>query len=111
MIQTTEYDECVVLAEYLDLRGITYSHIPNETFTNSWGVKMKNKKQGVKKGVPDYIIILKNLLIFIEMKRNHGGKTSPEQKDWIKKLNKCDSVSAYVCNGFDEAKKVIEKYR
>jgi len=104
----TEYDECVVLAEYLDKRGITYAHIPNETFTKSWGVKMRNKKQGVKRGVPDYMIIIKNLLIFIEMKRVKNSVTSKEQKEWIAKLNNCNSVQAYICNGFDEAKEDIE---
>jgi len=106
----TEYDECVVLAEYLEIKGLKYSHIPNETFTKSWGTKMKNKRQGVKRGVPDYMIIVKSVLIFIEMKRKKGGRTSKEQKEWMEALNKCDCVSAYVCEGADEAIEVINKY-
>jgi len=108
---STEYEECVVLAEYLDLKGYTYSHIAQETFTKNWGTKMKNKKQGVRKGVPDYIIIVKSKLVFIEMKRKGRSVVSLEQANWIDKLNKCNNVYAYVCKGADDAIMTIEKVK
>ena len=105
----TEYEECVVLAEYLDYKGYTYSHIPNETFTRNWGTKMKNKRQGVKRGVPDYLIIVKSKVVFIEMKRKGRSVISKEQKHWIDQLNKCDNVYAFVCKGADEAIEAVTK--
>jgi Holliday junction resolvase len=63
----------------------------------------------VKSGVPDYIIYHKNKLLFIEMKRVKGGKVSPEQEEWIFKLNTVDGVEAVVCYGFDQAKIIIDE--
>lgn len=108
----TEYDECKTLVEYLDLRQrmgtvCLYTHIPNETFTKSWAVKRKNKIMGVRKGFPDYVVIMPNGIRMIEMKRIKGGTVSPEQSDWIELLNH-NGVKAKVCYGFNEAKKFLE---
>jgi len=70
---------------------------------------MKNKMSGLRRGVPDMLIILpKGKLLFIEMKRSTGGRTSPEQIEWIKELNNCAGVTAVQANGYEEAKKIIE---
>ena len=53
----TEYQEACVLADYCRIKGYLFSHIPHETFTKSWGTKMKNKRQEENKRVPDYIIV------------------------------------------------------
>lgn len=108
----TEYEECVTLAEYLELlknqgKIICYSHIPNETFTKSWAVKVKNKKQGVHKGVPDYLIVTKDTVLFIEMKRTDKSKTSPEQVKWLSALKDKKTASG-VAKGFDEAKLILD---
>lgn len=109
--------ECKILAQYLTLLGLKFSHIPNETYTTSRTQKAKNKLMGVNKGVPDYIIFIKkekcsaneDLLVFIEMKRERGGVVSQEQKDWLANLDKVNGVRAYVCRGFTEAEEVIRK--
>lgn len=105
-----EASECYTLVEYLNLKKIKFTHIPQETFTKSWGVKMKNKRMGVKKGVPDYIICLPKILLFIEMKRVKGSSVSEEQLEWQKELSKYDNVKSFIAYGFDEAKKIIDKY-
>ena len=107
-----EYHECCTLAEYLDAlqrqgRILRYGHIPNETWTKSWSQKIRNKKQGVKKGFPDYMIIFPKELVFIEMKRAKGGVTSPEQSAWLNDLMTL-GTTAEVCHGFDAAKKLID---
>lgn len=122
----TEHQECLLLVEYLKLKRLKFTHIPNETFTKSWSQKHKNKKEGVSKGFPDYAIIIpaqifkpadtrindrvirKSVLIFIEMKRTKLSTTSPEQKEWIEALNTVENVGAFICKGFDEAKQVID---
>lgn len=111
-IISSEYDECVTLVEYLDLRQrmgtvCLYTHIPSETFTKSWAVKRKNKIMGVRKGFPDYCVITPSDVYFIEMKRSKGGVVSKEQQDWIELL-KANGIKAKVCNGFNEAKKFLE---
>ena len=104
----TEYEECVMLANYLTLKEVLFSHLAQETFTRSWGIKMKNKRMGVNPGVPDYIIITPKGLLFIEMKRSKGGKVSPEQQSWINELNVFEDVEAVVAHGFDEAVEILK---
>ena len=106
----SEHEESKLLHEYLDLLSIKHTHISNETFTTSWNQKRKNKEAGVSKGVPDYMCLIANTIVFIELKRVKGGKVSPEQKEWLEELNKCEGVYGYVAKGFDEAKKIIDKH-
>lgn len=109
-LNPTEYDECLALVHYLELRGFLFTHIPAETFTRSWGIKMKNKRMGVRSGFPDYVAIVKGRLFFIEMKRKKGSKVSPEQRQWIEELNKVPNVVAAICRGADEAIELIESH-
>jgi len=46
--------------------------------------------------------------LYIEMKFGNG-RTSKDQKEWILNLNN-QGYKAVVCNGFEEAKEVIERY-
>lgn len=113
LTQPSEYDECVLLVNHLnelkDKGKVTmYTHIPNETYTSSWNQKRKNKMMGVSSGFPDYLILTRTMLIVIEMKREKGGITSPEQKAWLKAF--CDlGMPSQVCHGFEEAKKFLSK--
>jgi len=112
----TEYDECLVLVEWLDKQKnlgnvLLFSHIPNETYTTSWKQKAKNKNSGVRRGVPDYIIVMATgYILFVEMKRISGSTTAPEQKEWIKAINLCDNCEAKICKGSSEAIKFIEEF-
>jgi len=102
-----ENEEQKLLVKYLELKGYKFSALPLDTFTKSWSVKMRNKSIGVRAGVPDLMVIKENRLIFIEMKRSNGGVLSDYQKEWIKELNKCNKVEAYVCKGYEEAIEII----
>ena len=68
--------------------------------------------QGVKPGVPDLFIPRaagRFHGLFIEMKREKGGKISQHQAEWIALLRR-EGYAAYACPGFDNAQMVIEKY-
>ena len=104
-----EEQEQQLLVEYLELKKIKFSALPLSTYTKSWKVKNRNKRIGVRAGIPDMLCIVNNRLIFIEMKKEKGGVLSDYQKSWIDELNKCEGVMAVVCKGFNEAKKVIDK--
>ena len=109
-----EEQECVKLVAYLeklkkDGQIAVFTHTANETYTKSWKQKNRNKAMGVRPGIPDYIIVTKTYVLFIEMKREKGGVVSIDQKKWISSLN--EKVSqAVVCRGFEQAKKVIGDY-
>lgn len=97
----SEYDEQIKLAEYLDMRGFLWCHVPNGGNRDAkTGAKMK--RQGVKPGVPDVLIfenptdISRNLNlqssrnIAIELKRENGSMSdlSDVQKEWLLDLEK-----------------------
>lgn len=105
-----EYDECLVFVQWLELKKLRFTHVPQETFTKSWGIKMKNKRMGVKSGIPDYIVITPKGLVFVEMKRLSGGVVSETQKEWITALNECKGVQAGVCKGASEAIAFVSKF-
>lgn len=104
-----EETEQAVVVQYCELRGIKLSAIPNSTYTPSMKQKVKNKRQGLRAGLPDLLLIINNQLIFIEMKRVKGGVVSPEQREWHIALNTA-GIPTYVCHGSDEAIELINQY-
>lgn len=102
------------VAKHLELlkksgKVLCYSHIPQETFTKSWVIKMKNKKMGVRAGVPDMLIVFPGYVLFLELKREKGGQLSEAQKEWLIALDRVgDQVVAAVAHGWKEAKEIIE---
>ena len=110
MLIPTEEVEQRMVVEYLELKGLRFTAIPNSTYTTSWKQKMKNKDMGLRAGIPDLLVIVNKSLIFIEMKRIKNSSTSHEQKLWNERLNKCRGVCAYLCFGFSQAKEVIDKH-
>ena len=105
-----EYNECCTFVDWLELKGLKFSHVPHETWTSSLGVKAKNKRLGVRKGVPDYIIITSQGLLFVEMKRQKGSKISQSQREWIKELQALDGIEARICKGAEEAIEFVTEF-
>src|ERR1700756_610025 len=72
----------------------------------------KLKRMGVSPGFPDIEIPLPSggyHGLYIEMKREKGGKLSRAQKDWLEYL-RSKNYYADVAEGFDEAKKIVLNY-
>lgn len=99
--------EATMFADYLRARGIMFGHIKNENTINNFAYIAKMKRLGVNRGVPDYIIVHKGKIIFIEMKRVKGSKVSPEQEQWIKALNDAGCY-ARICYGHIDAESFVE---
>lgn len=109
----TELQEQILVVEYLELlmmqgKIVLYGALPNNTYTKSWGQKMKQKQEGVKKGFPDLVVITSTKVLFLEMKRQRLGTVSPEQKQWLMNLKDKKTVST-VAKGFDEAKSWLDE--
>jgi phosphoribosylpyrophosphate synthetase len=127
----TEYDEAVTLSQTLDLIGIEHWHLVQENPGSKengkikWGRIARLKKQGWKKGVPDYLVFLpaerckykKAVILWIELKKPRNRKKSgefyafgsdgitiyPEQEEFISKMNKVGNVEGRICFGADDA--------
>lgn len=102
--------ECVHFVKWLELKiaegaAIRFSHLPLETHTSPIQAK-RLQRLGVRRGVPDYLLIIKGRVHFIEMKREKGGRLSPHQIAWIDALN-IAGVGAHVCEGASEAKRLV----
>lgn len=100
------------LVDWLEAQGLLFSSAAQSTYTTSWNQKRLNHATGLRKGVPDMLIVIPpersvdgtGRVIFCEMKRVKGGVVSPDQKKWIAALNAVGgTVDAFVAHGADEA--------
>lgn len=70
----------------------------------------KLKKTGLLAGVPDLIVLMPNKqIVFIEMKKQKGGKLSPVQKVVIPIIEKL-GFNVLIGYGFLDIKDKFEKY-
>lgn len=90
------------VVEWLESQGYKYTSVPNSTFTKSWKQKARNDLLGLRSGFPDLIVIANGKMCCPEMKKLKGGRTTDNQKGWIKALTEA-GIPAKVCNGADEA--------
>lgn len=109
----TEAEEQEELFAWCLAQGIEMVHIPNERKCTAY-VAGQLLRQGMRKGFPDnFIPIARGGFhgLFIELKRAKKSlsKKSPEQREWVKKLNAA-GYKAVFCYGAEEAKKVISEY-
>jgi hypothetical protein len=98
----TEAEEGEVFVAWLRVNGIKFSHIPNETGHTQEAMRraVRMKRQGTSKGFPDYVIALPHVgMAFVELKRERGSRTSPEQLEWVDIINTTPGAQAEVCAG------------
>lgn len=107
----TEYQECQVFHRYLELKRIKHTHIGNESQLGGRAGVIRGarlKAIGQSRGFPDYLLVVNTQLVAIEMKRQEGGHTSPEQKQWLEALTDC-GVKCFVCRGAESAIETVER--
>ena len=85
--------------------------IPNGGSRNT--IEAHNLKlTGVRAGVPDLFLPVARKGkhgLYIEMKRQKGGRLSEYQKEWLEKLS-AQGYETAVCHGLEEAIKTVEEY-
>ena len=125
----SEHYEQVILFRWAQIERMS-SHFPKIIIGNeqvsvldflhaipNGGVRNKKtaadlKLEGVKSGVPDISFpypTSRHHGLYIEMKRQKGGKVSESQKTWLEYLNKVGYL-AVVCKGEEQARYTIIKY-
>ena len=110
-----ESEEGKVFAQWLKVQRdmgnvIEYSKLQQDTWAKNFKIVGKARAEGVRPGVPDYLVVLKCGVFFIELKAKDGGQISNDQARWIFVLNERRGVDALVCKGADEAIAYIQKY-
>lgn len=103
----SEYLEGRVFCSWLRSRGLRFSHIANES--SSSREALAKKRRGMAKGVPDYVIVLPTVVLWVELKRAKGGRVSSEQREWCEALTVA-GTPAKVCRGAAEAQMFVEEY-
>lgn len=86
-------------------------HIPNGGARRQ-SEAARFKAEGVKAGVPDLFLPVARGSwhgLFIEMKREKGGRLSTEQRIWLDAL-RGQGYAAYVAYGWKDAATLIESY-
>ena len=113
----TEGEEQATLFSWAAMKSVKHPelrllfHIPNGGKRGKVEAA-RFKAEGVKPGVPDLFLPVARggrHGLFIEMKRQKGGRLSPDQRAWLDAL-RAQGYAAYVAYGWKDAAALIEKY-
>ena len=114
---STEADEQILLMQWAAYNRGKYPelgmlhHIPNGGSRNRIEAA-RLKAQGVCPGVPDLCLPVARggfHGLYIELKRQRGGRLSGDQRAWLEALNR-NGYRAVRCDGWEEATQVIAQY-
>lgn len=98
----SEYELQCKAARILDALGVVWLHTPNEGKRHpATGARLK--RAGLKKGVPDILILDRQIAIELKYGKN---KLTPHQKHWLERLRNC-GWTAVVCRSVDEVIETI----
>jgi hypothetical protein len=107
----TEDQDQAALARWMTLQRIKFFAIPNGG-SRHIAEAVKLKRCGVQRGIPDLCIPIPSGSyhgLFLELKRERGGKVSFEQVEWLRFLRE-QGYYAEIAYGFEEAKKIVTEY-
>lgn len=112
LLVPTEEQEQATLADWLNLHGLLWLHIPNEGLHHV-AYRRKQARLGLRAGAPDILIFdpppahPSSPGVAIELKRVKGGRVRPQQLAWLEELRD-RGWFARVCYGAGEAIEWLE---
>ena len=113
----TEAQEQITLMNWAALQSGKYPelkllyHVPNGS-SRSKAEAGRLRAEGVKAGVPDLCLPVprgKYHGLYIELKRQRGGRASDNQVEWLDALSK-QGYQVALCRGWETAAEMILKY-
>lgn len=109
----TEAEEGKILVAYLRVKGLKFTHVPNETGHSPEAKRraIRMKQQGTSKGFPDYIVLIptRHALVAVELKRKRGSSVTPEQREWVAAFSAINGCEGIIAKGADDAIQFIEQ--
>lgn len=111
IVYPKEDAEQIRLAIWLTQQGIRFTASANGA-KRSLPYALKLKRMGLSPGFPDIEIPFPSGSyhgLYIELKREKGGRPSDSQKGWIDYLNEKGYFATFAY-GFDEAKEIVLHY-
>lgn len=108
--QRAVFEVCTTLVHKYPELELLY-HVPNGGKRDAV-IGAKLKAEGVKAGVPDLVLPVARAGyhgLYIELKRQHGGRLSGAQRDWCRNLTR-QGYCVLVCRGANEALNMLVKY-
>lgn len=104
-----EEDEQKALVHWLKVARLPHHSIPNSqelsglNRIHAMHLMKKLKALGLSPGVPDLVVFLPRILLYIEMKRVGSGKVKDNQKLWCDTINSYPYARAVICYGCEQA--------
>lgn len=83
--QNPEHDLQVWFCKLLEQNNIFFFAVPNGNLRKKSVARML-KAEGVRAGTADIVVVVKDAVIFVEMKAGKQGKQQPSQKEFEKKV-------------------------
>lgn len=102
------HDEDILQAqvfEYLELRGI-YAFHPKNSGKKSIQSAVRDKKLGVKAGVPDVVIIQGGRHYYIELKTPNGALSDSQKK--FKEMCEYQLIPWAICRSLDDVIRTLK---
>lgn len=97
----TEYELMMMCMGYCERNDIYVLHIDNESGTAS------RRALGMRRGVPDLMLVGMDTVMFSELKKNESLLPSPDQQLMINNINK-HGIPAACCGSYESFKKFVE---
>ena len=117
----TERQEQIKLHQWCKLKKLVSFAIPNGGSRHKLEA-INLKREGVTAGISDYVVMLPNKILFLELKRSRRllksgklsvshTKTSPEQLKFLQTITESfDYADGFVCYGCNSAIEYIESH-
>ena len=109
--EASETEAHIAVADHLRTRcrRAIHWHHPATGELRDIGTAVKLQRMGVRPGLPDFLLLIDGRLHGLELKRDHGGRVSPDQTAMHNELSEAGAVIA-VAHGLDEALTVLESW-
>lgn len=97
------------IVNYLRMEGVLCFHVPNGTNVSNVRTRSLLKRSGLMSGVSDLIIVLKNRVVFVEVKTKKGRQS--ENQEFFQNQVQTLGFEYYIWRDLQQAIDFIEEIK